>query len=56
MCGVWCSVCDVFDVCVNWCSFCDVFDVNLCVVCGVMCDLYDMRVCGLWCSVRDVCV
>ena len=29
VCGVWCSVCDLFDVC-------------LCVVCGVMCDLFDV--------------
>ena len=34
--GVWCIVCDVFDVCGVWCSVCDVF---------VLCD------CGVWCCV-----
>ena len=31
VCGVCCSVCYVFDVCVGW-SLCDVFDLYVCFV------------------------
>ena len=43
MCGLWCSVCNVFDVCVS----------VLCVVVGVMCS---MCVCGVVCVMCLMCV
>ena len=42
-----------------WCNVCGRIGVCLCVVCGVMCDLFDVCVCVLWCSLcdlYDVCV
>ena len=48
--GVWCSVCDVFDVCDVLCSVCDVLDV--CVWCR-FCDVFDNCV-KLLCG--EVCV
>ena len=37
VCGLWCYVCDVFDVFCEWCSVCDLLDVFVCVCCVVYC-------------------
>ena len=58
MCGVWCSECDVFEVCVvcgvvfDVCvvrfSVCDV--LHVCVVCSVVCNEFEF----VWCVVQCV--